>query len=226
MSEQGGEIYTPGEGGAGVSEELSEEAKQRFAAAAAGLQQIRKEEKKAKKKDDQVARVIVHFLGSTQHTHFFVLISRLVARDCPSIFILAILSLIHEPSLKQVQEELTERLGTDDHTVMSEGLALTKTGELDAETNRALIDWIARLQMVLSLDPEKTLLKLMLDEKNLDGTVLQLTTFVIQEFLNERGRAAPFEKVQPLTVSILHTVFEPFLVAVRKRLAKNEESTR
>src|SRR3989338_9625015 len=98
MSEQGGDLYTPGEGGAGVSEELSEEAKQRFAAAAAGLQQIRKEEKKAKKKDDQVARVIVHFLGSTQHTHFFVLISRLVARDCPSISF-SILSLIHEPSL-------------------------------------------------------------------------------------------------------------------------------
>src|SRR3989338_5739484 len=102
------EGWNPDEGLTGVSEALSEEAKQKFAAAAAAMQQIKKEEKKSKKRDDQVARAIIQFLGNSNHTRFFVLISRLVARDCPSIFILAILSLINEECLATVREYLKE----------------------------------------------------------------------------------------------------------------------
>src|SRR3989338_8797691 len=100
------EGWNPDEGLTGVSEALSEEAKQRFAAAAAAMQHIKKEEKKSKKRDDQVAQVIIQFLGEERHARLFVLISRLVARDCPSIFILAILSLTHEKSLQTVEEYL------------------------------------------------------------------------------------------------------------------------
>lgn len=97
MSEFGGpDILGPSEGGSSAPEQLSEQAKQRFAAAAAAMQQIQREEKRSKKRDDQVAKAIVQFLGQDEHTHLFLLISRLVARDCPSIFILTILSLIHD----------------------------------------------------------------------------------------------------------------------------------
>ena len=170
MSDIGGpESFSPDEGVGGVSETLSEEAKQRFAAAAAAMQQIKKEEKKSKKRDDQVAQVIIQFLGDEGHSHLFVLISRLVARDCPSIFILSILSLIHEESLKTVQEYLEETLQKTAEQTVDESMALTKAGELDAETNRTLVAWITRMQMVLSLSPEKILLRLMIDEKNCNG---------------------------------------------------------
>ncbi|MBU2213399.1 hypothetical protein KKC44_01875 [Patescibacteria group bacterium] len=224
MSDIGGpESFSPDEGVGGVSETLSEEAKQRFAAAAAAMQQIKKEEKKSKKRDDQVAQVIIQFLGDEGHSHLFVLISRLVARDCPSIFILSILSLIHEESLNTVQEYLEETLQKTAEQTVDESLALTKTGELDAETNRTLVAWITRMQMVLSLSPEKILLRLMIDEKNIDGTVLQLTTFVLQEFFQSRRRETPFEKIQPLTASILQTVLQPFMGAARKVLIDQTE---
>jgi len=58
--------------------------------------QIQKEEKKAKKKDDGVAQVILQFLTDDQRTHLATLIARLVALDCPSPFILSILSLIND----------------------------------------------------------------------------------------------------------------------------------
>ena len=219
----GPESFSPDEGVGGVSETLSEEAKQRFAAAAAAMQQIKKEEKKSKKRDDQVAQVIIQFLGDEGHSHLFVLISRLVARDCPSIFILSILSLIHEESLKTVQEYLEETLQKTAEQTVDESMALTKAGELDAETNRTLVAWITRMQMVLSLSPEKILLRLMIDEKNIDGTVLQLTTFVLQEFFQNRGRETPFEKIQPLTASILQTVLQPFMGAARKVLLDQAE---
>jgi len=200
---------------------LSEEAKQRFAAAAAGMQQIRKEEKKSKKKDDQVAQAIIQFLGQKQYTHLFVLISRLVARDCPSVFILAILSLIHDDSREEVERYLQERAGKTAQNIVDESVALMKSEEIDAEANRTLIHWITRMQLVLSLTPEAILLKLMVDEKNVDGTVLQLTTFVLQEYFHlALKRDAPYEKVQPLTASILQTVFGPFMSHAKKKLSE------
>jgi len=213
------EGWNPDEGLTGVSEALSEEAKQKFAAAAAAMQQIKKEEKKSKKRDDQVARAIIQFLGNSNHTRFFVLISRLVARDCPSIFILAILSLINEECLATVREYLKETAGKTDEETVGESTALTKTGELDADTNRIMIEWITRMQMTLASKPEKILLKLMIDEKNVDGAVLQLTTFVIKEFFEKRNMSVEFDKLQPLTASILQAVFQPFMKSARKALA-------
>jgi hypothetical protein len=226
MSEFGGDIYTPGEGATGAPEALSEEAKQRFAAAGAAMQQIRREEKKSKKRDDQVARTIIQFLNDEQHAHLFVLISRLVARDCPSVFILAVISLIDESSLNAVEDYLGESTRKSAKEMSDEGLlALTTGGELDAEMNHLLIEWITRMQMVLALSPDKILLRLMVDDKNIDGTVLQLTTFVLQEFFETRGRVVEFEKLQPLTASILQTVFQPFIGGVRKILAERAESS-
>ena len=224
MSETGGlDIGLPDEGQGGVSEQLSEDAKARFAAAGAAMAQARKEEKKSKKKDDKVVQVIMKFLQDTNNAHLFTLISRLVARDCPSIFILAIISLIDEESQTEVSQYLKELAEKDAHETVDESLSLTKTGEIDAETNRALFDWITRMQMVLSLSPEQILTKLMIDDKNIDGSVLQLTTFVLQRFFESRKKSAEFEKLQPLTASILQTVFEPFIGAARKALAEVKE---
>jgi len=226
MSDFGGpEIGVPSEGGTGSTEALSEEAKQRFAAAAAGMQQIRREEKRSKRRDDQVAKAIIQFLDESQHTHLFVLISRLVARDCPSIFVLAILSLIHEGCRTTVKEYLKEMLGEPPEPDLTGATALTKSGAIAPEDGRILILWITRMQTVLSLDVRGILVKLMVDEKHIDGTVLQLTTFVLQEFFQSQKKEVPFEKLQPLTASILQTVFEPFIPSVRQLLAerKSEE---
>ncbi len=225
MSEMGGlDVGMPDEGQGGGPEELSDDAKARFAAAGAAMAQAKKEEKKSKKKDDKVAKVILKFLNDSKNSHLFTLISRLVARDCPSIFILAIISLIDDESQKEVAEYLKEMTDKDAHETVDESMALTKTGEIDAETNRALIDWITRMQMVLSQAPEQILTKLMIDDKNIDGSVLQLTTFVLQRFFEERKKSTKFEKLQPLTASILQTVFEPFIASARKAILKAAEN--
>src|SRR3989338_6586098 len=105
MSEIGGiEIGSPSEGSGKAPEQLSEEAKQRFAAAAAAMKAIQREEKRSKKRDTRVARTIIQFLNDDRYAHLFVLISRLVARDCPSIFILSVPSLINDECATVVQE--------------------------------------------------------------------------------------------------------------------------
>lgn len=229
MSEMGNlDIGAPGEGVASGNEALSEEAKQRFAGAAQAVRLIRKEEKKSRKRDDKVAQIIVQFLGQQQYTHLFLLISRLVARDCPSIFILALLSLIHEASKAEVAEYM------QDHPKQTAACILTKIpapGNLtvgneqsDGQTNQLLLEWITRLQFVLSLSPQEILLKLMVDDRNIDGTVLQLSSFILQEFFTAQGRTVPFEKLQPLTAGILQSVFEPFIPAARKALLEQRKT--
>ncbi len=218
MAEMGGlEIGTPGEGGSGAPEQLSEEAKQRFAAAAAAMAAIQREEKRSKKRDTRVARTIIQFLNDDRFAHLFVLISRLVARDCPSVFILAILSLINEDCrtvVKEYLEEVKQEMKDASADIVTDDMNVMEGGSIDAKTNSILISWITRMQMVMALEAQKILEKLMIDQHNIDGTVLQLTTFILQEFFaSESGgrRKAPFESLQGLSVSILQTVFEPFL---------------
>ncbi len=224
MSEFGGfESYTPSEGQAAGLEGLSEEAKQRFAAAAKAMQQLRREERQAKKKDDQVARTIIQFLQDPAHTRFFILISKLVGRNCPSIFILGLLSLIHDECLAMVREYFSEHEERDAPETVDESTALIHGRQLDQGTHHQLVDWITRLQMILAHDPERILHSLMLDEKRIDGSVLQLAIFVLEEFFQKEGRELPYEKAQPLTASILQTVFEPFMGAVKKEKIENED---
>lgn len=227
MSELGGlDIGAPGEGATGAPEQLSEEAKQRFAAAAAAMIAIQREEKRSKRRDSRVARTIIQFLNDERYTHLFVLISRLVARDCPSIFILAILSLINDECYSVVIEYLQEQGQKTSKETVEENMQLLPGGAMNAETNKVLIEWITRMQMVMALDAEPILLKLMLDERNIDGTVLQLTTFVLQEFFrSEAGgkRDIPFENLHGLAASVLQTVFEPFLDAIDKKLLQKSK---
>lgn len=226
MAELGGpEIPGPGEGATRAPEGLSEEAKQRFVAAAFAMKVIQREERKSKKRDTRVARTIIQFLSDNRYTHLFLLISRLVARDCPSIFILAILSLINEECAKVVEEYLFEAGVKVDKQTIAAHVPLTSSQRLSTEANRILVEWITRLQMVLNLETEPILSRLMVDEKNIEGSVHELTTFILQEFFHSPVGGAleiPFETLHPLTASILQTVFEPFMDEVERILTERQ----
>ncbi|MBP9773951.1 MAG: hypothetical protein KBD00_04995 [Candidatus Peribacteraceae bacterium] len=217
MSETGSESFVPGEGQGSAAEALSEQAKERFAAAARQMKQAAKDERRSRKRDDRVAKTIIQFLGDDQHTHMFILISRLVARDCPSIFILAILSLIHDTSMETVNEYIQDQ-NVQITTPMDASTALMQSGHLPAPMNDALISWITRLQLIMSIDGDKILQRLLVDANNIDGTVLQLTTFVLVEFFEQSKRPVAFEQLQPLTVSVLQTLIEPYMAHIEKML--------
>lgn len=215
MSELGGfELDGGAEGVSGASEQLSEQAKEQFAENLRAIKQLRKQERKSRKKDDAVAQIIIQFLGNKQYAHLFVLISRLVARNCSSVFILSILSLIHAEAKLAVEQYLA-----DQYQKTAEQLTAESTNLANTQTDNAIIlEWITRIQMVLSLDSEAILRSLMIDEANIDGTLLQLSTFIVQEFYKSQQRPVPFEQVQPLTANLLQSVVAPYLVVVQKKI--------
>lgn len=211
MAEFGGpESFSPDEGGGSASEGVSEQAKARFAQAQQQIKQIAKEEKKARKRDDRVAATIRQFLGDDKYAHLFQLISHLSARDCPSVFILAILSLIHEGSLAAVEEFIAEHKMVIAKPDLG-SLTVGTQGKLPPEMQEKLLLWSSRLELVLSTDAERILSRLMVDEGNIDGALLQFTTFVLVDFFEASGREAPYEALQPLTIKILQDLIEPHM---------------
>ncbi len=222
MSELGGlDIGMPDEGAGGASETISEAAAQRFAASQAAMQQIRKEEKRSKKRDDQVAKAIAQFLGDDARAHLFLLISRLVARDCPSIFIAALLSLIHDGCNTVVREYLAEAYGEQ----AGGDFVLThmeKAG-LDPQSSNAILRWITRMQLVLSGESSAVLQKLLVSRNEVDGSVLQLATFVLQDFLRSLGKDASFESLQAFSAAVLQATFAPLIAQMPQEVVKEEE---
>jgi hypothetical protein len=223
MSELGGsESFAPGEDGGGVSEAAREQAAQRFAASQQAAQQQQKDEKKAKKRDDGVAQVILQFLTDTQKTHLATLIARLVARDCPSPFILAVLSLINDKCGETVEEYLKERaidLGASeiDRSIIPSETALT------VEANERMARWLMRMDVTLNVDPNSVLNALIVDDQNIDGTILQLTSFVLQTFLEEQGKKPEFEQLQKLAAGVLQSIFTPHMHARMERRLEDED---
>lgn len=219
MSEFGGlESFTPGESGNAASEGVSESAKQRFAQAQQQTKQLQKEEKKARKRDDKVAGTIKQFLADDRYAHLFQLISRLAAMDCPSIFILSLLSLIHQESLETVEDYIAEHkmvLETPDMT----SLVVAGKSKLPPELQEKILFWTARLELVMSTDAEKILSRLMVDEGNIDGSVLQLATFVLVDFFSASDSPIPYEDLQPLTIKILQDILEPYMEMMEKYFA-------
>lgn len=217
MSELGGlDIGVPSEGEGGASEALSEEKRQAFAGATQAIQQIRKEEKQAKKRDDGVAQVILQFLTDAQRTHLATLVSRLVAINCPSHFILAVLSLLNEQCAAAVNDYLRDRQpGTGGELADA---SLFPAGVLDADATRTVAEWIGRIDAVLNADASNILNAIIVQEKNVDGTVLQLTAFVLQDFFEASGKAVPFERLQPVAIGILQTSLGPHMQAHMARI--------
>lgn len=215
MQDFGGlDIGSPDEGGGDASEqarEQSEQSKAQQAQAQAAAAQQRQQEQRAKRRDDGVVEAIVQFLTDAQRTHLSVLIARLVERDCPSSFILAVLSLINERCLASMQDALEDArergLSSD---VREKSAALVQGGQLSAQSGAELIDWIERLQLTLAADHENILKALQADDRSLDGTVLQLSAFVLQDFFAAQKQAVEFDKSQLIATGILQVVFEPY----------------
>lgn len=225
MSELGGsESFAPGEDGGGVSEAAREQAAQRFAASQQAAQQQQKDEKKAKKRDDGVAQVIVQFLTDTQKTHLAVLIARLVARDCPSPFLLAILSLINTRCTETLKEYLQER-GVNIVTQSIDQSMIPAETALSVEANEEMARWLLRMEVTLHTNPDAILNSLIVEHQNIDGTVLQLTSFVLQEFLTTQQKTISFEQLQTLAAGVLQSLFTPYMHAkMERRLAEESAS--
>lgn len=225
MSELGGFEFAGGqEGLSGAPEALSEEALARLQENAKAIAAIRKEEKQSKRRDTAVAHILVQFLNNKRYSHLFPLIAKLVARNCPSIFILSIIALIHKEAEAEVEKYLQKQF-TDSERAEVEQKTTASSQEL--ALNATVLEWLTKVQMVLASDPDGIIRPLLLDEKNIEGSVLQLTSFVLTEHFAAQGKKVAYNKVQPIALQMLHSVLSPYIADIQKRvLAEKAQAAR
>lgn len=171
------------------------------------LAQLQKEEGQAKAHDFGLAAIIVQFLSQPQFTDLFLLVSRVVALNISSDFVIAILALIDPKS-----EQETKRLLTASHHKASpQGhAALVLRHEagfhtLSPEQKRALEHWFADLTTVAHHTPE-ILLETMLvpgAERKVAPVLVQLTAFIVRYFLESHHVSIDFQHIRDFAEGML-----------------------
>lgn len=160
-----------------AASESQEQFNERYRQAQAAIKQIKKEEKKKKVQDDSLAQIIVQFLQAKNRTALFLLISRLVARNTPSDFILALIALVHSPAASAVEHKLLE---LPNHP--SE--ALVKTGTTFTPGQKQRIDaWTDSIIALSKKEADKILYTTIDVTGDIAPEAVQIFALVLREYL-------------------------------------------
>lgn len=155
--------------------ENDEKFRDRYRKSQAAIKKIRKQERKKKKQDNTLAHIIVQFLNDPRFTKFFVLISRVIARNIPSDIVLAILSLIHRESANAIEEKKLKLPTTEPSTEQNSGAF---PPHLKAHINR----WTQNITIIGVTEPHRALETLLDHDWNLDQNIVELAVAVLQQF--------------------------------------------
>jgi hypothetical protein len=195
------------EGGGGVSEAASEAVAEELRKAAAAQKKDSKREKKARKRDGSLAQLIEQFIhaGGDQDA-IVLLIARLLKRNTPIAVVIAILS-INYPEFQSIladhiKEEHIPKLDEDfDHSVN----ALVPLGQ---DLTQALDSWADLIYTHASFYPLKTITALA-DHAGVNSSCLQLSGFMIQEFLQSKGKQdIEFENIKKLSDTLWRSILK------------------
>jgi hypothetical protein len=192
------------EGGGGVSEAAREQLAEEIRKASAQQKRDVKDEKRAKKKDNKLADIIRAFIHSNDD-RMSLLISRLIQKNVPVTFVLGILSLNYD----EINELLEKHLSFEEKTTKE--LILSKEQNLPQlfsdEVMRKIDEWGNRLFQNASINPMKHLVTLA-QATGVDLSAIQLTSFMIQEFMEKNGLKKEFAEIQGFSDFLLKGILQ------------------
>ncbi len=173
------DLFESGDASAPSGQEVTQEAYERFRdqykKTQAAIKKIKKEEGKKKKQDNALAHIIVQFLSDERFTQFFLLISRIVAKNVPSDIILAVLSLIHQESAKAIEEKKL--------TLPKEDFTKGQTSSFPPEIKAHISRWTQNIAAVMTAEPHKALETLVNHQSwEMDTHLPELAAAVLQQF--------------------------------------------
>lgn len=188
------------------SEQSDEQFGEQMRAAQAAAAQLKKEEGKARHNDDQLAKIIVQFLSKQTGTEMFLLISRCVAQNIPSEIIIAILSLVDSAASKEI--ELIVQQMDRSLTMLPQQGGFEHLGEAE---KRQIEKWLMNIKTASFNKPHKTLETILTKTtdrhsgqsvKILSPPFLQLSTFILRDFLSKNGFQEEYEVLKNFVQSI------------------------
>jgi uncharacterized FlaG/YvyC family protein len=194
-------------------------------------QQLQKEEGQAKQNDNQLAQIIVAFLGQEGNTDLFLLISRCVAQNIPSEIIIAVLSLVDQRSSQEIHKMIegfenkpqTALTVQDHHSFKS----------LDPNLRKQIDGWIQNVQHAIFHKPHQSAETLILKSvdkqtnevvRQLSPVFLQLSTFILRNYLAKHSVQIDFERIRDFMQNIYIKIIKDLenLIAGQKKLSQSE----
>jgi hypothetical protein len=170
-------------------EKSDEKFREEMKRAQQAMQQAQKDEGQAKGYDLALASIIVRFLSQPQNTDLFLLISRVVALNPPSEFVIAILSLVDQKAHQVVVGFLAEgKKHAGVHHEVHSPLAIRHESNfqtLSPERKKEVEAWVADMAHVASRSPERVLEAMLIPgtEKRISPLLVQLSAFILRNYL-------------------------------------------
>lgn len=236
--------------GEGGSEQALEALREKMRAAAAQIAAIQKEEGKQKKKEDELLKILLKFIKTSQKKELVLLISRVLEQNIPANFILAIILLGNEDIQKEVGRYLMLKPGENGHADRSKSAEAErslvffseKDSSLPLKIKIELDSWLKDMLFQAGENPQKllrTAYKIEMVEKEKENewddpkyeeiktpspAVIHLMTFVMQDFLSQEKIEEQHEKLYEFAefmyTGILSKTEETFL---NRKLLRNTE---
>lgn len=222
-----------------MSESAFEAFKEKMAAAAAQIAAIRKEESKQKKKEDELLKILLQFVKTSHKSQLVLLISRVLEQNIPAGFILAIILLGNE-EIQQAVGTFLLLPGQVEAFENSSDKALiffnAKDETLPLKIKIELDNWIKNIIVQAEENPQKLVRTgydremIEIEDENAFGepkfeekkevkkVLIQLFTFAMRDFLENRGVDDGYEK--------LYDFGEFVLTGILKKTEENLEQRR
>lgn len=165
-----------------TAQESQEQFRERYRQAQAAIKQIQKDEGKKKQQDDSLAQIIVQFLGEKNRTALFLLISRLVARNIPSDFILALIALIHAPAASAVEQKMLENPHTS-----TQALEKKENRMFTADQKKRIDAWTNSIISLSTAESRKIIHTAVEPTGEIAAEAVQIFALVLREYLETLG---------------------------------------
>lgn len=212
------ESFFGADSGEPMSEASFEKLREQMAAAAAQIQAIKKEEGKQKKKEDDIYKILLQFVQTSQKKDLTTLIARVLEKNLPANFILAIILLGNEEIQHKTGQVLMLNGGVaEDGTIPNEKALIFFTEEdstIPLKLKIEIDNWIKNMILQAEENPQKLLktgyeIRMIELEKEsvYDDTeyrqekipheiVVMLITLVLADFLAGYNQAESLKKLQ------------------------------
>jgi len=182
--------------------ESQEKFSERYRQNQAAIKKIRRDEKKKKAQDDSLAAIISAFLQQKSKSGFFILISRLVAKNVPSDLILAILALDYAPAAEKIDEKL-RAMPPENLPAKAE-----KNGLFSPATKAEIDAWTNTIARICRAEAKKIWDTARDPDGAPSGGLTQLFAMTLRDFLDKNhGDDLSFENLKKFGNAFFQKVF-------------------
>lgn len=199
------EFFGGGEQSEAFDPAAFERFKEKMAAAAAQLKAAQAQEQKQKQKEDELVKILLKFIQSGQKRSLMLLVARLLEQNVPASFIVAILLISNE----SIQEDLNIKLlpgpeQTQSNTKLPE--VYIGATVLPLKIKIAMDHWAQQIYHLGREHAERVLTTVIDGNGAIKLAVVQLTTFSLKDFLNEKGIEVEYEAIRGFTELMLEKI--------------------